>query len=68
MNQIQLLSERDLHYKVIDCFRKHFPEFQLIAGLGELQYTTIKRTDAYKKGIHRRTAGYIDTKPNVTEW
>jgi hypothetical protein len=50
MNQIQLISERDLHYKAIDCIRKHFPEFQVVAGLGELQDTTPKRTDAYKKG------------------
>jgi hypothetical protein len=50
MNQIQVLSERDLHYKVVDCIRKHFPEFKVIAGLGELQDTTIKRADAYKKG------------------
>jgi len=58
MNQIQLLSERDLHYKVIDCIRKHFPEFRVVAGLGELQDTTIKRTDAYKKG-------YIGGQPDV---
>ena len=58
MNHIQLLSERDLHYKVIDCIRKHFPEFQLIAGLGELQDSTIKRTDAYKKG-------YIGGQPDI---
>jgi hypothetical protein len=55
MNQMQLLRERDLHYKVVDCIRKHFPEFKVIAGLGELgfgelQDTTIKRADAYKKG------------------
>ena len=50
MNQISVLSERDLHYKVVDCIRKYFPDLQIVAGLGELQYTTLKRTAAYRKG------------------
>ncbi len=58
MTQISVLSERDLHYKVVDCIRKHFPELQIVAGLGELQDTTIKRTDAYKKG-------YIGGQPDI---
>ena len=49
-NQIQLLSEKDLHYKVVDCIRKHFPEMRVVAGLGELQDSTFKRSDVYKKG------------------
>ena len=48
-NQIKLLSEKDLHYKVVDCIRKHFPEMRVVAGLGELQDSTFKRSDAYKK-------------------
>jgi len=50
MTQISVHSERDLHYKVIDCIRKYFPDLQIVAGLGELQDTTLKRTDAYRKG------------------
>ena len=49
-NQMELRSERDLHYKVVDCIRKHFPQMQIVAGLGELQDTVMKRSDAYKKG------------------
>ena len=49
-NQIKLLSEKDLHYNVVDCIRTHFPEMRVVAGLGELQDSTFKRSDAYKKG------------------
>ena len=48
--QIKLLSETDLHYKVIDCIRPQFPEFHVIPGLGEMQTTTRQRSDGWKKG------------------
>ena len=56
--QIQLLNETDLHYKVINLIKTQFPELILIPGLGELQDTTIKRTDAYNKG-------YVGGQPDI---
>ena len=49
-NQLQLLTERDLHYKVVDMIRKKFPDMIVIAGLGELQDTVCMRSDAYLEG------------------
>ena len=48
--QIKLLNETDLHYKVMDCIRTHFPEFHVSPGLGEMQTTTQQRSDGWKKG------------------
>jgi len=48
--QIRLLNETDLHYKVMDCIRAQFPELHVIPGLGEMQTTTQQRSDGYKKG------------------
>ena len=48
--QIKLLNETDLHYKVMDCIRTQFPEFHVIPGLGEMQTTTQQRSDGWKKG------------------
>ena len=49
--QIKLLTEKDLHYKVMDCVRKRFPKFGVvIPRLGELQDSQEKRADAWKKG------------------
>ena len=48
--QMSLMNETDLHYKVVDFTRKHFPESILIAGLGELQDTEEKRIAAKRKG------------------
>ena len=48
--QIYIETEKDLHYKVVDCVRKNFPEMILVPGLGELQDTISKRCDAYNKG------------------
>ena len=48
--QVSLMNETDLHYKVIDFVRKHFSEAILIAGLGELQDTDAKRISAKRKG------------------
>lgn len=55
--QIQLLDEKDLHYKVIDFLRKQYPQVITIAGLGELQKDSNTRVDAYRKGY---TAGQCD--------
>ena len=51
--QVALMNETDLHYKVVDFIRKYFPEGILVAGLGELQDTDSKRISAYRKGYTR---------------
>ena len=56
--QVKLLNEKDLHYKVVDCIRNRFPHMRIVAGLGELQDTVPKRSDAYKKG-------YIGGQPDL---
>ena len=56
--QIKLLNETDLHNKVVDLLRNTFPELKPVPGLGELQDTPIKRSDAYKKG-------YVGGQPDV---
>ena len=48
--QMSLMNETDLHYKVVDFIRKFFAEAILVPGLGELQDTETKRLDAWKKG------------------
>ena len=56
--QIKLLNETDLHHKVVDLTRNTFPELLLVPGLGELQDTILKRSDAYKKG-------YVGGQPDI---
>jgi hypothetical protein len=46
--QIKLLNEKDLHYKVVDLIDNTFPELKIVPGLGELQDTTRKRSDAVR--------------------
>ena len=48
--QMSLMNETDLHYKVIDFTRKFFKESVIVPGLGELQDTKQKQGDAYRKG------------------
>lgn len=48
--QIQILNETNLHHKVVDFVRRFYPDVIMIPGLGELQCTSDKRTDAYHKG------------------
>ena len=43
-------NESDLHTKVIEYTRKYYPQAIIIAGLGELQNTSQKRIDSWKKG------------------
>ena len=49
-NQINLICEQDLHFKVVDLIRCKFPEMILIPSLGEFQDTTQKRSIGYKSG------------------
>ena len=55
--QMSLMCETDLHYKVIAFIRRFFDDAIIVAGLGELQDTSEKRIDAWKKGY---TAGQPD--------
>ena len=48
--QMFVLNETDLHYKVIEFIRRFWMEANIVAGLGELQDTSIKRIDAWRKG------------------
>ena len=48
--QMHIVNERDLHYKVTQFTRRYFPEALLIAGLGELQDSSDKRLDSWNKG------------------
>ena len=47
---ISIMDERDLHIKVISYIRNNHPNAILCAGLGELQNSSTKRIEAYKKG------------------
>jgi sulfur relay (sulfurtransferase) DsrC/TusE family protein len=44
--QLRLMDETDLHYKVVQFIRRFFEEAIVIAGLGELQDTS----DALTRG------------------
>ena len=48
--QLSLIDEKDLHYKVIDYLHTYQPDAIIVAGLGELQDTSEKRIDAWRKG------------------
>ncbi len=57
--QMSILNETDLHKKVIDFIRKYYPEAVIVAGLGELQDTKYKRSDADHKGYKGGQQGII---------
>jgi len=57
-NQLMLKNEKDLHYKVIDFIRTHYPDIVITPGLGEYQSTSSIRHDAYNKG-------YIGGQPDI---
>ena len=46
----KIMDERDLHIKVISYIRNNHPNAILCAGLSELQDSSTKRIEAYKKG------------------
>ena len=48
--QVQLINESDLHYKVVEFIRKRYPSVKIIAGLGENQTTSEIRIDSWRKG------------------
>ena len=47
---ININNEKELHYKVIDYTRKYIKEAIIVPGLGEHQYSSTLRSDAYFKG------------------
>lgn len=54
-----LMNETDLHYKVVDYIRKYHKNAVLNVGLREMQDTSEKRVDAYRKG-------YTSGQPDIT--
>ncbi|CAB3995449.1 Hypothetical predicted protein [Paramuricea clavata] len=57
-NQIRLLNETELHYKVVEYLRKYYPDAIVIAGLGENQDTSYKRINSARKG-------YLKDQPDI---
>ena len=53
--QIGFKSEADLHCKVVSFIKKYYPHALLSAGLGELQDSSEKRLDAWRKGYRKGT-------------
>ena len=49
-NKLMLLNETYLHYHVVAYLRRLHPNALIVPGLGELQDTFLKRSDAYRKG------------------
>ena len=46
----KIMDKCDLHIKVISYIRNNHPNVIICAGLGELQDSSTKRIEAYKKG------------------
>ena len=42
-------NEKELHIKVVEYIRAHYPELLVDAGLGEFQTTSERRIEAWKK-------------------
>ena len=47
---ININDEKTLHYKVVDYIKKYIKEAIIVPGLGELQFNSNLRSDAYMKG------------------
>jgi hypothetical protein len=61
---ISIQSENDLHYKVVDFLKKHYPDVMFLVGLGELQDSPNKRCMAWKKGYRSGTCDIIILRNN----
>ena len=48
--EVSIISETDLHYKIIEYIRLYFSNIIIVPGLGEHQFNSKIRTDAYMKG------------------
>ena len=47
---ININTEKELHYKVVDYIKKYIKEAVIVPGLGEHQINSTLRTDSYLKG------------------
>ena len=47
---VNINTEKELHYKVIDFIKKYIKEAIIVPGLGEHQTNSTLRTDSYMKG------------------
>ena len=56
---IMIGNETSLHYQIIKVIRRFYPHALLLPGLGELQDTSSKRIDAYRKGYQRGQADIV---------
>ena len=56
---LQICNETSLHYQIIKVIRRFYPHALLLPGLGELQDTSSKRIDAYRKGYQRGQANIV---------
>ena len=52
---LNLRNESELHHKVIHFIRRFFPQALIAASLGELQDTSEKRMDSWRKGYQAGT-------------
>ena len=57
-NQVQIITETDLHYKVIKFIRKRYPDAPMVPGLDELQDSSEKHIDSWRKG-------YVKGQPDI---
>ena len=51
--QVQLINETDLHYRIVEFIRKRYPDALIIPGLGENQITSEMRIDSWRKGYQK---------------
>ena len=51
IKQLSIMNEKDLHYKVINFIRNYLKEPLIVPGLGEYQFSSNIRNDAYLKGF-----------------
>ena len=50
-----MISENDLHTKVVDYVRRFYPQAKMMAGLGEFQKTSALRIEGWQKGYQKGT-------------
>ena len=46
-------DEKDLHFKVVDFIRRFYPKALVVAGLGEMQSTSGRRIESYRKDFQK---------------
>ncbi len=63
-NQIDMLNETDLHYKVVDCVRTKYAELIVVPRLGGDANECEAEERRLEEGLRRRAARHSDLKPN----